>query len=520
MPERRYRFVKYIIVQAGGKGTRLGHLTRNKPKALVPIDNLPLLFHLFKKYPDKQFIIVADYKKDVLREYLSCFAEVSYQVVDAKGAGTCAGIRDAVKLIPDKEPFLLIWSDLLLSKAFCLPRDYREGSSAKRDYVGVTSAFSCRWSFINGEFFEERSDEHGVAGVFLFAEKFRLSHVPSSGEFVRWLKDSGMDMTPFDVAGIAEYGLLENAEKRCASRWRPFNRLTFEEEVVIKEPIDEQGRRLSKRERAWYEKVLSHGVRFIPRICSLDPLRMERLTGGCVHEIELGREEKSQLLKAIVGDLGDLHALDSVPADRSSVIEAYYIKTMDRLSKVRRLIPYSEDEVITVNGKLCRNIFFHEREFEQLISTICCERFALIHGDCTFSNIMRRADGTPVMLDPRGYFGHTELYGDERYDWAKLYYSIVGNYDQFNLKRFDLDIGGKNGSRETRLPEGEVCVSIVSNGWEELEDEFFELTESDTREIRLIHAIIWLSLTTYAWPDYDSICAAFYNGLFYLEDVL
>ena len=106
--------MKYIIVQAGGKGTRLGHLTRNKPKALVPIDNLPLLFHLFKKYPDKQFIIIADYKKDVLREYLSCFAEVSYQVVDAKGAGTCAGIRDAVKLIPDKEPFLLIWSDLHL----------------------------------------------------------------------------------------------------------------------------------------------------------------------------------------------------------------------------------------------------------------------------------------------------------------------------------------------------------------------------------------------------------------------
>ena len=27
----------YIIVQAGGKGTRLEHLTKNKPKALVPI---------------------------------------------------------------------------------------------------------------------------------------------------------------------------------------------------------------------------------------------------------------------------------------------------------------------------------------------------------------------------------------------------------------------------------------------------------------------------------------------------
>lgn len=45
---------EYIIVQAGGKGTRMEHLTANKPKALVPVNNLPMLFHLFRKYPDKK----------------------------------------------------------------------------------------------------------------------------------------------------------------------------------------------------------------------------------------------------------------------------------------------------------------------------------------------------------------------------------------------------------------------------------------------------------------------------------
>ena len=50
--------MEYIIVQAGGKGTRLGYLTQNKPKALVPIENKPMLFHLFNKYPDKRFIII------------------------------------------------------------------------------------------------------------------------------------------------------------------------------------------------------------------------------------------------------------------------------------------------------------------------------------------------------------------------------------------------------------------------------------------------------------------------------
>ena len=53
--------MEYIIVQAGGKGTRLEYLTQNKPKALVPVDNLPMLFHLFRKYSTKRFVIIADY---------------------------------------------------------------------------------------------------------------------------------------------------------------------------------------------------------------------------------------------------------------------------------------------------------------------------------------------------------------------------------------------------------------------------------------------------------------------------
>ena len=60
----------YIIVQAGGKGTRMEHLTVNKPKTLVPINNLPMLFHMFRKYPDKRFIIIGDYKYEVLKKYL------------------------------------------------------------------------------------------------------------------------------------------------------------------------------------------------------------------------------------------------------------------------------------------------------------------------------------------------------------------------------------------------------------------------------------------------------------------
>jgi len=30
-----------------------------------------------------------------------------------------------------------------------------------------------------------------------------------------------------------------------------------------------------------------------------------------------------------------------------------------------------------------------------------------------------------VFIDPRGYFGTTDLFGDVAYDWAKLLYSVM-----------------------------------------------------------------------------------------------
>ena len=207
--------MEYIIVQAGGKGTRLGYLTKNKPKALVPVDNLPMLFHLFRKYPDKRFVIIADYQKEVLREYLNCFAKVKYQVVDAKGTGTCSGIRQALELIPKGAPFMLVWSDLILPEEFELPEEYEKSSEGlvSEDYLGISGTFSCRWKYENGKFQEEPSIAHGVAGFFLFHSKEQLAQVPVSGELVRWMQEQKLTFQELCLAGTKEFGILEEYEK-------------------------------------------------------------------------------------------------------------------------------------------------------------------------------------------------------------------------------------------------------------------------------------------------------------------
>ncbi len=496
----------YIIVQAGGKGSRMQVLTRNKPKALVPVKNLPMIFHLFRKFPDKKFIIIGDYKFDVLERYLKEFAEVDYRLVSGKGHnGTCAGMSEALKLLPDNQRFMLIWCDLVLSDEYELPQ-------TENNVVGISKDFSCRWKYENGKFEEERSDEHGVAGHFIFQNKGLISDIPSDGEFVRYLSSKNLDFEEQPLYKTKEYGLYSEWNKLPKYRCRPFNDISIEGDRVVKRGIDEQGKKLAQKEIAWYQKLKESSFDSVPYIYSYDPFTMELIDGKNIYEYTyLPNEQKKNVLENIINRLKAIHELETAPYDEESYREAYLGKTYERLKKVRNLVPFANDPTVTVNGRVCRNIFYHKEEVEKLVMQYAPREFVLIHGDCTFSNTMLRHDIDPVFIDPRGYFGRTQFYGDVAYDWVKLYYSLFSNYDQFNLKRFSLDIR-----------ENEVVLDIGSSSWENMEEYFFDLLEGEVtrRQIKILLAITWLSLTTYAWEDYDSICGAFYNGLYYLEEAL
>lgn len=501
--------MQYIIVQAGGRGSRLETLTTNKPKALVPVDNLPMIFHLFNQYPNAKFKIIADYHKDTFKRYLRAFAKVDYEVVDASKKGTCSGIQDCLKNIPDNTPFMLIWCDLVLSKI------QRGGVfDENNNYLGISKDFTCRWSYKDNKFTENPSSENGVAGMFIFKDKTQISDVPEEGEFVRYLSQKDISFNRLDMYGGLEIGTMlsyfqnELNKPKC----RPFNKMEFKGDIVLKYGINEQGHKLAQDEVAWYKKVVDLGYTNIPKIYGYDPLVMEKIKGQNIFEYAfLTKGFKKALLNKIITALKDLHNI--VPTEKSNIDDCdnnYITKTFDRLATVKNLVPFAKDEFVIINGKKCTNIFAIKDKIIADMRSMYPKEFHLIHGDCTFHNMMIETEGVrPILIDPRGYFGKTKFFGDVDYDWAKLYYSVVGNYDQFNRKNFSLEI-----------KENEIELMIVSNNWEELEDYFFEITQTDRKKIKLLHAIIWLSLTTYAWEDYDAICGAFYKGLLELQEYL
>lgn len=61
-----------VVINAGGKGTRLDPFTRVLPKPLIPVGELPIIEHIMKEYQTyscNEFHIIANYKRELMKAY-------------------------------------------------------------------------------------------------------------------------------------------------------------------------------------------------------------------------------------------------------------------------------------------------------------------------------------------------------------------------------------------------------------------------------------------------------------------
>ena len=72
-----------ICILAGGTGTRLREMTELLPKALIPIGNKPMIFHIMQTYAycgHKDFILALGYKQEQFKEYFNNFSIINNDI--------------------------------------------------------------------------------------------------------------------------------------------------------------------------------------------------------------------------------------------------------------------------------------------------------------------------------------------------------------------------------------------------------------------------------------------------------
>ncbi len=63
-----------VVINAGGKGTRLDPYTRVLPKPLIPVGELPIIEHIMQEYQTyscDEFHIIVNYKKELMKAYFA-----------------------------------------------------------------------------------------------------------------------------------------------------------------------------------------------------------------------------------------------------------------------------------------------------------------------------------------------------------------------------------------------------------------------------------------------------------------
>jgi dTDP-glucose pyrophosphorylase len=175
------------------------------------------------------------------------------------------------------------------------------------------------------------------------------------------------------------------------------------------------------------------------------------------------------------------------------VLEEMYLgKTRSRLERLNAspellaLVRHSGQ--VSINGREVDNLPLLwdrlGRDVERLAENV---QGCVVHGDMCLSNILYDLRSRVCkFIDPRGSFGTAGIYGDPRYDVAKLYHSIYGLYDFITNDLFHVEIEGNRVELDIRSRPQHQQIQ------ERFEKVFF--AEFDRREILLITGLLFASM--------------------------
>lgn len=180
---------------------------------------------------------------------------------------------------------------------------------------------------------------------------------------------------------------------------------------------------------------------------------------------------------------------------RPALEEMYLTKTLQRFEKMKkdeRFITFFESPIV-VNGErylpLNEIIITLEKAIPEMLYDV--DTFNIIHGDLCFANIMVDSNFSFIkVIDPRGKFGTYDIYGDFRYELAKLFHSVDGKYDFIIKDLFDLDYNSETARINYRIQNRKRDFNL----YKVFLDTFSAEVGGDLKKIELIEALLFLSM--------------------------
>ncbi|MDW8464030.1 MAG: hypothetical protein RML10_10715 [Geminocystis sp.] len=172
---------------------------------------------------------------------------------------------------------------------------------------------------------------------------------------------------------------------------------------------------------------------------------------------------------------------------------------------------------IKINGNYYRNFCDIKEDVYSIIgANTNIEDMSMIHGDLCFSNILIDIDNMIIKLvDVRGEFCKKDIFGDIRYDIAKISHSSIGGYENilfgfYDLKFIGSDIEFEIHSISNQQRENHIRLTLA----------LIEELGYDPNLIMLITGLLFISMTPLHSEDRDRQLAQYINGVIILNNAL
>lgn len=120
----------------------------------------------------------------------------------------------------------------------------------------------------------------------------------------------------------------------------------------------------------------------------------------------------------------------------------YLEKTLIRLAEFHNQTGFDIERDIIFNGEVMPSLLEISKQVAGFINDASKDCVSISHGDFCFSNILYDFKAQSIkVIDPRGVdvFEKPTIYGDSRYDLAKIYHSVVGLYDYIIAGCYELE---------------------------------------------------------------------------------
>lgn len=201
--------------------------------------------------------------------------------------------------------------------------------------------------------------------------------------------------------------------------------------------------------------------------------------------------------------------------------EFYFTKVVERLEKFLATLDPDlrrkfEGEIV-INGRTCRPFTVLLEEVRSRIAGMYREKdFYIMHGDFCFNNLLYDVpSGVVRLIDPRGSFGArcVGIYGDCKYDLAKLKHSAEHGYDFLVNGLFDLRVTDHHFDYAIAARE---CCTLVAT----LSRELIARLGHDNAEIELLTSLLFLSMCPLHSEDRNRQLAMYVHGLKLLNSSL